>query len=149
MDANGRPTTDPVAALSGVLLPMAGHKRHGISLAMEVLSGVLSGSGVLDDVSGPYQAENRSACGHVVLALDIARFLRPGEFALRMEGWIARLEAAPLAAAATAVLYLGIPPRARRGRRLGTARRGWRGPGPRVRGLEAEAARYRVALPSG
>jgi LDH2 family malate/lactate/ureidoglycolate dehydrogenase len=146
LDADGRPTTDPVAALSGVLLPMAGHKGYGISLAMEVLSGVLSGSGVLDDVSGPYQAEKRSACGHFVLALDISRFAAPGEFAARMEGWIGRLKAAPLAEGSAEVLYPGegearAEARHRRdGLALADATRA---------ALEAEAAALGVALPPG
>lgn len=146
LDAEGRPTTDPVAALSGLLLPMAGHKGYGISLAMEVLSGVLSGSGLLDEVSGPYQAEKRSGCGHFVLALDIGRFAPPGEFAARMEGWIARLKAAPLAEGSAEVLYPGegearAEARHRReGLPLAAATRA---------ALEAEAAALGVALPPG
>jgi LDH2 family malate/lactate/ureidoglycolate dehydrogenase len=107
LDADGRPTTDPVAALSGVLLPMAGHKGYGISLAMEVLAGVLSGSGLLDEVAGPYQAEARSRAGHFVLAIDIARVAPEGAFAARMEAWIARLKSAPRAEGAAEILYPG------------------------------------------
>ena len=146
LDAEGRPTTDPVAALSGVLLPMGGHKGYGISLAMEVLAGVLSGSGLLDEVSGPYQAETRGGCGHFVLALDVARFVPGGEFVARMDGWIARLKAAPLAAGATEVLYPG------EGEARAEARHRTEGlvlaEATRA-GLEAEAARYGVALPPG
>lgn len=146
LDAEGRPTTDPLAALEGVLLPMAGHKGYGIALAMEVLAGVLSGSGVLDDVAGPYQAERRSRCGHFVLALDIARFLPLEAFAARMEAWIARLKAAPLAEGAAEILYPGeAEARAearhrKEGLPLAAATR---------RALEEEAARLGVALPAG
>lgn len=144
LDAEGRPTKDPVAALSGVLLPMAGHKGYGISLAMEVLAGVLSGAGVLDDVSGPYQAEKRSACGHFVLALDIGRFAPPGEFDARMEAWIARLKAAPLAAGSAEVLYPG------EGEARAEARHRAEGlvlAAATRAALEAEAAALGVALP--
>jgi LDH2 family malate/lactate/ureidoglycolate dehydrogenase len=146
LDAEGRPTTDPLAALSGVLLPMAGHKGYGIALAMEVLAGVLSGAGLLDEVAGPYQAERRSGCGHFVLALDIARFAPEGEFAARMEAWIARLKASPPAAGAAEVLYPG------EGEARAEARHRAEGlvlaEATRA-ALAAEAARCGVALPDG
>jgi len=43
VDKDGRPTTDPAAALAGRLLPMGGHRGFGIALMWEVLTGVLSG----------------------------------------------------------------------------------------------------------
>src|SRR5829696_3699574 len=42
LDAKGRPTTDPAAAIDGVILPMGGHKGYAISFMMDVLSGVLT-----------------------------------------------------------------------------------------------------------
>jgi LDH2 family malate/lactate/ureidoglycolate dehydrogenase len=146
LDAEGRPTTDPVAALAGVLLPMAGHKGYGISLAMEVLAGVLSGSGVLDEVAGPYQAEARSRAGHFILAIDIARLVPDGAFAARMEAWIARLRSAPKADGAAGILYPG------EGEALTEARHLAEGlplaPATRA-ALEAEAQRLGVPLPAG
>ena len=62
IDADGAPTTDPAAAIAGVILPMAGHKGYAISLMMDVLSGVLTGSAFGAAVSGPYQVERRSGC---------------------------------------------------------------------------------------
>ena len=43
LDAAGAPTTDPAAAIEGIILPMAGHKGYGIAVMMDVLSGVLTG----------------------------------------------------------------------------------------------------------
>jgi LDH2 family malate/lactate/ureidoglycolate dehydrogenase len=43
VDAAGRPTTDPAAALGGFLLPFGGHKGSGLSQAVDLLSAVLSG----------------------------------------------------------------------------------------------------------
>src|SRR3546814_14123563 len=43
VDAAGKPTTDPVAALGGFLLPFGAHKGSGLSQAIELLSGVLAG----------------------------------------------------------------------------------------------------------
>jgi LDH2 family malate/lactate/ureidoglycolate dehydrogenase len=107
MDAEGRRTIDPVAALSGVILPMAEHKGYAITVMMDVLSGVLSGSGVMTDVSGPYQAEKRSRCGHMVMALDIAAFGTPQDFAARMERMVAEIKAVPLAEGFEEIFYPG------------------------------------------
>jgi LDH2 family malate/lactate/ureidoglycolate dehydrogenase len=107
LDAEGRATTDPVAALSGVLLPMAGHKGYAIATIMDVLAGALSGSGMLTEVAGPYQAERRSRSGHFVMALDIAKFGPPEAFAARIERMIEELKATPLAPGAAQILYPG------------------------------------------
>jgi LDH2 family malate/lactate/ureidoglycolate dehydrogenase len=107
LDGEGRATTDPVAALSGVLLPMAGHKGYAISTMMDVLAGALSGSGMLTEVAGPYQSERRSRSGHFVMALDIAKFGPPEAFGGRVERMIAELKATPLAAGAEEILYPG------------------------------------------
>ena len=42
LDPDGRPTTDPKAALAGSLLPMGGHKGIGIAMMVECLAGALA-----------------------------------------------------------------------------------------------------------
>jgi LDH2 family malate/lactate/ureidoglycolate dehydrogenase len=42
VDASGRPTTDPQAALEGALLPMGGHKGLGLAMMVECLAGGLA-----------------------------------------------------------------------------------------------------------
>src|SRR5690606_28704044 len=49
-DADGRPTTDPKAALDGFLLPVGGYKGYGLSAAVDMLTGVLSGAAFLTHV---------------------------------------------------------------------------------------------------
>ena len=107
IDAEGAPTTDPVAALSGVIQPMAEHKGYAISVMMDVLSGALSGSGMLDAVSGPYQAEKRSGCGHLFLALNIAAFGPEEAFASRMESMVEKIKSVPLAPGCAEIFYPG------------------------------------------
>ena len=107
LDAEGAPTTDPSAALEGVLLPMAGHKGYAISFMMDVLSGVLTGSSFGTGVSGPYQAERRSGCGHLAIALDVAAFGEPAAFAARMEELIAEVRSVPLAQGFAEVFFPG------------------------------------------
>jgi LDH2 family malate/lactate/ureidoglycolate dehydrogenase len=107
IDSAGRPTTDPQAAIDGIILPMAGHKGYAIAAAMDVLSGVLSGSEFLSGVHGPYKSENRSGAGHFILALNIAAFQPRAEFDARMERFIAELKAVPLAEGIEEIFYPG------------------------------------------
>lgn len=63
LDADGKPTTDPDEALRGLILPMAGFKGYGISMMIDILSGVLSGAAYLDKV-GRFYSES-GACMNV------------------------------------------------------------------------------------
>jgi LDH2 family malate/lactate/ureidoglycolate dehydrogenase len=74
---------------------------------MDVLSGVLTGSSFATGVSGPQQAERRSGCGHLVLAVDVAAVADPGAFGERMERLIAEMKAVPLAAGFDEIFYPG------------------------------------------
>jgi LDH2 family malate/lactate/ureidoglycolate dehydrogenase len=107
IDAQGVPTTDPTAAIDGILLPMAGHKGYGISFMMDVLSGVLTGSSYATDVVGPYVPDQRSGCGHLVLALRIDALIDPAEFDRRIDDLITTTKAVPLAPGVTEVFYPG------------------------------------------
>ena len=73
LSPEGQPTTDPAEAILGTLLPMAGHKGFALSGMMDVLSGVLSGSGFGQSVQGPYVPDQQSRAGHFLLAIDIAK----------------------------------------------------------------------------
>ena len=81
-----------MAALGGVILPTAEQKGYAISVMMDVRSGVLSGSGMLDEVTGPYQSERRSRCGHLAMALNIKAFGPLARFEARMEEMIASIK---------------------------------------------------------
>jgi LDH2 family malate/lactate/ureidoglycolate dehydrogenase len=107
IDADGVPTTDPTAAIAGVILPMAGHKGYAISLMMDVLSGVLTGSSFGAAVSGPYQFDKRSGCGHLFIALDVAAFGDRDEFTRRMEQLVNEVKSVPLAQGFDEVFYPG------------------------------------------
>jgi LDH2 family malate/lactate/ureidoglycolate dehydrogenase len=87
VDDDGRPTTDPAAAIKGMLLPAAGPKGFGLAAAIDLLSGGLSGGAVGDEVSPLYGDPARPyACSHLFVAIDPAAFgisnmpARVGEF---------------------------------------------------------------------
>lgn len=74
-DADGTPTTDPAAAIAGMLLPIGGPKGYGLALMVDVLTGVLSGGGFGSHVQGMYADTSRpNDCSHFFLALDAAAF---------------------------------------------------------------------------
>src|SRR5918998_2573073 len=55
LDAEGRPTTDPVKALQGVVLPIGGPKGSGIAMLMDIFGGVISGASFGGDVGDQYK----------------------------------------------------------------------------------------------
>ncbi|MBP2327878.1 LDH2 family malate/lactate/ureidoglycolate dehydrogenase [Kibdelosporangium banguiense] len=74
-DADGVPTTDPTAALAGMLLPAGGPKGYGLAVMVDVLTGVLSGGAFGAGVSGLYaDTAVPNDCAHFFLALDPAAF---------------------------------------------------------------------------
>jgi LDH2 family malate/lactate/ureidoglycolate dehydrogenase len=106
-DPEGRPTTDPAVAIGGLLAPMGGHKGYGISFMMDVLSGVLTGSGYATDVVGPYVPDERSRCGHLVIALHIDHLLPAEAFATRIDDLIDRTKSVPRSADVAEIFYPG------------------------------------------
>jgi LDH2 family malate/lactate/ureidoglycolate dehydrogenase len=107
INAAGEPTTDPVEAIGGIILPMAEHKGYAIAMMMDVLSGVLTGSAFGSHVHGPYQFEHRSGSGHLMIALNVETFLPLEEFNARMESLITEIKAVPLAKGFDEVFYPG------------------------------------------
>ena len=107
IDAAGAPTTDPAAAIDGIILPMAGHKGYAIAAMMDMLSGVLSGSAFGSGVAGPYQTERRSGAGQLMIVLNIEAFQPLADFEARMEAMIGELKSVPLAAGHDEVFYPG------------------------------------------
>lgn len=107
VDVAGQATTDPDAGIAGTILPMAGHKGYGISVIMDMLSGVLSGSGTGPDITGPYVAQRQSRVGHLALAIDIAACRPLSDFEADMERMIQRLKSAPKGAGVDEIHYPG------------------------------------------
>ena len=107
IDKDGAPTTDPQSAIDGIILPMAGHKGYAIAMMVDVLSGVLTGSGFLSNVHSPYKTDEKSNCGHFMIAIDITKFMPLADFNARMEQYIAEIKSVPLAKGYDEVFYPG------------------------------------------
>jgi LDH2 family malate/lactate/ureidoglycolate dehydrogenase len=107
MGPDGAPTTDPAEGVLGVILPMAGHKGYAITFLMDVLSGALTGSAVGSGVHGPYEAGERSGCGHLFLALDPDAFGDRAGYEERVHRLVDEVKSVPLAQGFDEVFYPG------------------------------------------
>jgi len=107
LNAAGAPTTDPQEAIDGIILPMAEHKGYAIAMMVDVLSGVLTGSGFLTQVHSPYKTAEKSNCGHLFIAVNIEAMQPLAQFNARMEQYIAEIKAVPRAQGFDEVFYPG------------------------------------------
>ncbi|EPC00384.1 hypothetical protein L861_14010 [Litchfieldella anticariensis FP35 = DSM 16096] len=70
-DANGLPTTDPTAALDGMLQAVGGHKGYGLALIVDLLCGLLSNASYLTHVKAwDKQPDLPQNLGHFFFILD-------------------------------------------------------------------------------
>ncbi len=103
-DAQGNPTTDPVAARGGSLEPLGGPKGYGMAVMLDVLAGVLSGGrfgGMLGD-----EGDRRSS-SQFFLTLAVDRFLPPEQFRQRMDEVIDQIHQSPKAPGVTRIYVAG------------------------------------------
>jgi len=107
-DKDGKPTTDPKAALDGFLLPIGGHKGYGLALIVDLFAGLLSGAAYLTHVKSwvdvPHEPQN---LGHFFFLID-TRGLGPTTWlAGRMNDFSEILHATPPSDPASPVLVPG------------------------------------------
>jgi (2R)-3-sulfolactate dehydrogenase (NADP+) len=75
LDSEGRPTTDPEAALSGTMLPLGDAKGTALALMVELLAAGLTGARYAAEASSFLDAEGPPpGTGQLILALDPASF---------------------------------------------------------------------------
>ncbi|MGM7650458.1 Ldh family oxidoreductase [Serratia marcescens] len=106
-DAHGVPTTLAGEAVHGLLLPMAGHKGYAIAFMMDILAGVLTGSQFGKDVAGPYDATQKSGCGHLLITIDIAGMITNDEFNNRINKLIDQVKAVPATQGVAEIFFPG------------------------------------------
>ncbi len=76
---DGAPTDDPDEALKGSLLPIAGYKGYGLSMFVDLLAGLLTGSAHGGEVKNLSKLDEDSGNGHLFVVIDAGRFLGPEE----------------------------------------------------------------------
>lgn len=108
LDAQGRATTDPHAAIDGVVLPMGGPKGSGLGLMMELLAGVMSGAafgGEVRNQNADFTAPQN--VGHAFVAFRPDVFLSPAEYRQRAAELVRRAKACPPAEGFTGISMPG------------------------------------------
>ena len=85
VDSQGLPTTDPTAAINGMLLPAAGPKGFGLAFVIDLLCGGLSDGAVGADVRPLYgDPAEPYRCAHFFLAIHAGHFPVGERFAERV-----------------------------------------------------------------
>jgi LDH2 family malate/lactate/ureidoglycolate dehydrogenase len=98
LDSRGQPTTDPLEALKGFVMPIGGHKGYGLALMVDILSGVLTGALFGSDARSLFQDKSDpQGLGHFFIVIDPARFMDIGDFHDRMERLGRDMRSAPAA----------------------------------------------------
>ncbi len=92
-DRDGNATTDPVAALDGLIQPSGGYKGTSLALVMGILSALLSGAAYGTELGDFVDGAKPGRDGQFVLAISIGAFEDPVRFKERMDELIAQIHA--------------------------------------------------------
>ena len=94
VDAQGRPTTDPNAALSGAMLAMGGAKGALLAMVVELLCAALTGAAFGFEADSFFEDEgNRPRLGQALLVVDPGALAGTDAFAARIDTFIAAMTA--------------------------------------------------------
>ncbi|CAN5638743.1 N/A [soil metagenome] len=115
VDAAGRPTTDPDAALAGMMLPLggsretSGYKGYGLAAAVDLLTCVLGGGTFALLVGGLWDTRTPASCSQLHMAIDPAAVGDIGAFHARLRTWRDQLTGLPRADGMDGIVLAGEP----------------------------------------
>ncbi len=85
---DGAETDDPVAGFAGFLLPVGAHKGFGLSLFIDLVTGVLSGGPFLQGIRSMYKhPDEPSLTSHLFIAINPDVFLTRESYRERVREW--------------------------------------------------------------
>lgn len=84
-DAEGHPTTDAGAALSGLIQPIGQHKGVGLGMAVGMLSSLLSGAAYGTESGNMVEGAKVGEDGHFFMAINVAFFEDVARFKSRSD----------------------------------------------------------------
>lgn len=88
IDSEGNPTTEPIEAIKGMILPMAGFKGYGLAMMIDIISGFLSGASFLNNVGKFYSADGKPMDnGQVFIAINPSMIF-DGDYLGKMDEYI-------------------------------------------------------------
>jgi len=107
-DKEGRPTTDAQAGFEGYLLPMGGHKGFGLSLAIDILCGLITGGSFQDHVKSMYRyPSDPSRTAHLMVVINPLAWISRGQLQERMAEFISTVKNTPVSGEANEILLPG------------------------------------------
>lgn len=152
IDGGGHPATTPEAALDGALLPLGGteeqggHKGYGLTLLVDILTGVLGGGVAGPQIVPLFSPQHGAAdLGHTFVVIDPGAIDEPGAFEARLEHEIDLLTAARTAADAPGRVLMPGEPEAQAEQR--SAERGVALDPQHLTDLDELATRFGVPFP--
>ncbi|MDJ0994999.1 MAG: Ldh family oxidoreductase [Dinoroseobacter sp.] len=94
---DGHPTTDPQAALDGLIAALGGQKGAALALSLDVFAGVLAGARFLDDIPDTHKTpEAAPGLAYTMFLVDAAKLAPPEELRARVNHAHAKLARAPV-----------------------------------------------------
>jgi LDH2 family malate/lactate/ureidoglycolate dehydrogenase len=94
MDRDGAPTTDPAAAIDGLLMPIGGFKGTGLAMLMGILSSMLSGAAYGTELGDMERGPTAGSDGHFVAAIRVSAFEDVDRFKSRVDAAIRQVHTA-------------------------------------------------------
>ncbi|MEH6458045.1 MAG: Ldh family oxidoreductase [Cocleimonas sp.] len=93
VDSTGKDIRNPADVDKGTILPFGGAKGYGLSLMVEILSGIITGAGYSHGVKSMYKNIHESGNnGHFFIAIDISKLMPLAMYYERMESFIKMLQ---------------------------------------------------------
>ncbi|RXT07229.1 Ldh family oxidoreductase [Ammoniphilus sp. CFH 90114] len=108
INEHGEQTEDAEQALRGAVLPLGGAKGYALALAIEILTGVLSGAAFGPHVKNMYEEHpDKSNIGHLFILFDISKFMDLEYFTHLLEQFLEEVKSVPLAEGVDEIFYPG------------------------------------------
>ncbi|MFZ4438323.1 MAG: Ldh family oxidoreductase [Syntrophales bacterium] len=105
----GEPTTDAGDALKGILLAIGGYKGYGITLMVDLLTGVLADSNYGPRVRDLDQNVDPAGAAHSFIAINLAAFTDTAAFKARMDSYIDEIKSSAKARGSDVIYLPGEP----------------------------------------
>ncbi len=93
----GKETDDPRAGFDGFLLPMGMHKGFGLSLFVDLITGLLTGGPYLHNLRSMYKHPDQpSLTSHLFIAINPDVFISKEDYKARITDWANMIHATPM-----------------------------------------------------
>jgi len=107
-DKQGRPTTDAQAGFDGYLLPMGGHKGFGLSLAIDILCGLITGGSFQGHVKSMYRyPDDPSRTAHLMVVINPQAWMSRQQLQERMAEFVSTVKSTPVSDTGDEILLPG------------------------------------------